>query len=446
MNSRIALFTEISYNAHMPADTENEQRTVALPADPDSRNSDEFRLGIFSWASEHRRWRFITEEIRRSEQDPGFDDPTISGAIVPCNNERLIARLSTRCLPILLVDPFPEDFPTNPLLKRLSAVRLDSRAVGVRAAEYFLLRKYRHFAYVAETTGCSWSHERRDGFVERLRAELDRLRGMGFEVIPKLNFSACHDEWLGEWGRMLSTPDYYRVCEDLIRDVAEIFDRPEFLHIGMDEELPMYQPPDTYEMCVVRRGELWWHDFLYLVKECEAAGMRAWAWSDYAWWHPHAFVTRCPKSVLLSDWCYCTNFDLAHEVKDGRWALRNFVDFDNAGFEQVPTGSNYNPHVAKNFGALVDFCDAHIAPERLRGYLQTPWAVMIPRYRDRVLEAVDIAAAKFAERGDLPSAAQRRYSAAENAKLVLPADAEKTISERKAKDPGFFAPWSPKAW
>ena len=197
MNLRIALFTEISYNAHMPADTENEQRTVALPADPDSRNSDEFRLGIFSWASEHRRWRFITEEIRRSEQDPGFDDPTISGAIVPCNNERLIARLSTRGLPILLVDPFPEDFPTDPLLKRLSAVRLDSRAVGVRAAEYFLLRKYRHFAYVAETTGCSWSHERRDGFVERLRAE-------GFDCAVYDGFTKREKkDWLNERPRMV---------------------------------------------------------------------------------------------------------------------------------------------------------------------------------------------------------------------------------------------------
>ena len=282
--------------------------------------------------------------------------------------------------------------------------------------------------------------------VDRFRAELERLRKIGLTPYPKLNFSAAHDTWLKDYGRMLSTPTYYKVCRDLIRDVAEIFDRPEFLHIGMDEELPMYQLPDVYEMCIVRRGELWWHDFLYLVKECEAAGMRAWAWSDYAWWHPRTFVTRCPKSVLLSDWCYCTNFDLAHEVADGRWAIRNFIDFDNAGFEQVPTGSNYNPTVTKGFGPLVDFCDAHIAPERLRGYLQTPWAVMIPKYRDRVLASVDIAAAKFSERGELPSAAQRRYSAEENRKLVLPDDADEQIAARKAKNPNYFAPWSSKAW
>ena len=41
--------------------------------------------------------------------------------------------------------------------------------------------------------------------VEKLRNELDRLRGMGFEVIPKMNFSACHDTWLKMYDRMVST-------------------------------------------------------------------------------------------------------------------------------------------------------------------------------------------------------------------------------------------------
>ena len=60
----------------------------------------------------------------------------------------------------------------------------------------------------------SWS-------VEKLRAELDRLRGMGFEVIPKMNFSATHDTWLKDYHRMVSTAKYYQVCEDLIKDAVE---------------------------------------------------------------------------------------------------------------------------------------------------------------------------------------------------------------------------------
>ena len=68
--------------------------------------------------------------------------------------------------------------------------------------------------------------------VEKVRQELARLRGIGIEPIPKLNFSTCHDAWLKEYGRMVSTPDYYRVCADVIRDVCEIFDKPRLFHLN----------------------------------------------------------------------------------------------------------------------------------------------------------------------------------------------------------------------
>ena len=48
--------------------------------------------------------------------------------------------------------------------------------------------------------------------VEKFRRELARLRGMGLEPIPKLNFSTTHDTWLKEYRRQVSTPAYYRVC------------------------------------------------------------------------------------------------------------------------------------------------------------------------------------------------------------------------------------------
>ena len=33
--------------------------------------------------------------------------------------------------------------------------------------------------------------------VEKLREDIERMRKIGLEPIPKLNFSACHDFWLG---------------------------------------------------------------------------------------------------------------------------------------------------------------------------------------------------------------------------------------------------------
>ena len=46
---------------------------------------------------------------------------------------------------------------------------------------------------------------------EKMKAELARLRKLGIEPIPKLNFSASHDAWLKQYSRMLSTPEYYKV-------------------------------------------------------------------------------------------------------------------------------------------------------------------------------------------------------------------------------------------
>ncbi|MBR2839365.1 MAG: hypothetical protein IKE55_11310 [Kiritimatiellae bacterium] len=133
----------------------------------------------------------------------------------------------------------------------------------------------------------SWS-------VEKIRAEIARLKAAGIEAIPKINFSACHDGWLGEMERMVSTPAYYRLCADLIRDVAEIFDRPRFFHIGFDEEEAYCQR--KFQIAISRQGHLWWHDLNFIAGEVEKNGMRPWMWSDYAWNTGDVFYRRRPKS------------------------------------------------------------------------------------------------------------------------------------------------------
>lgn len=50
----------------------------------------------------------------------------------------------------------------------------------------------------------------------RLGEELARLRSLGLEPIPKLNFSTAHDQWLHDYSRMVSTPVYYKVCAEVI--------------------------------------------------------------------------------------------------------------------------------------------------------------------------------------------------------------------------------------
>ena len=69
-----------------------------------------------------------------------------------------------------------------------------------------------------------------------LRKKLNEIRALGMTPIPKLNFSTAHDTWLGEYGRMVATPTYRRVCTELIDEVCELFDHPALFHLGMDDE------------------------------------------------------------------------------------------------------------------------------------------------------------------------------------------------------------------
>ena len=110
--------------------------------------------------------------------------------------------------------------------------------------------------------------------VERFRRKLAQLRAKGLEPIPKLNFSTAHDIWLKEYHRMVSTSKYYQVVADVIADVIDTFDKPRFFHIGFDEETHRHQR--KHSISIVRQGDLWWNDFLYIVRQVEMKGVRAW--------------------------------------------------------------------------------------------------------------------------------------------------------------------------
>jgi len=215
---------------------------------------------------------------------------------------------------------------------------------------------------------------------KRLRRELARLRRMGLEPIPKLNFSAGHDEWLGPYSRCVSTDAYYAVCRDLIEEVVGLFDQPRFFHLGMDEETPHHQ--HRYRYIVVRQGDLWWHDFYFLQKQVERHNVRAWVWSDYIWEHRAEFLRKMPRSVLQSNWYYDAAFR-----KNSRY-VETYLDLEKHGYDQIPTASNWSTDAS--FPNTVRYCRSHIAPKRLLGFLQTPWLPTIRAYRQKHRRAIEI--------------------------------------------------------
>lgn len=225
---------------------------------------------------------------------------------------------------------------------------------------------------------------------ERLSAELVRLRDMGLEPIPKLNFSATHDAWLGVYSRQVSTPIYYQVCGDLIAEVAELFDRPRFFHIGMDEENATQQHRVQY--AVMRQGDLWWHDLNLLAAAVEQAGSKPWIWADHAWSLGAEYYERMPQSIIQSAWYYGHTFpgDEAGRPRvmtgrTDRWM--SFLDLDDQGFTQIPCGSNHSD--PRDFGAVVDLCMKRLDRSRTLGFLQTPWRPTVEGFRDHHLVAID---------------------------------------------------------
>jgi len=219
----------------------------------------------------------------------------------------------------------------------------------------------------------AWSAER---FVE----ELNRLKAMGLKLIPKMNFSASHDAWLKDYGHRLSTPEYYQVCADCIKDAQEMFGNPDHMHLGYEEEWN-----DKY----CRSDDMWWNDFLFLVDKVEKAGARAWSWVDWPVNRPlETFLQKMPRSVMQNNGWYPEMNDLITCRDPRMYVLASmFAVCEKYGYDQVPCCSNYCTD--KNTLEIVKMGDAVIRDGRLKGYLTTTWRGTVPRHRKTIFNAID---------------------------------------------------------
>ena len=224
-----------------------------------------------------------------------------------------------------------------------------------------------------------------EGSIERkeLLEMIKRLRGLGLEIIPKLNFSTCHDAWLKDYSRMVSTKPYYDVCRDVINEVCDVFE-PELIHLGMDEE--NYENQKFYDCAVVRQNDLWWHDLRFLVDVVEGRGARAMMWSDYARHRPDEFIEKCPKSVVQCPWYYFNKFE--GELTDSeRIRVEPFLRLADAGYTIIAGGSN--EYFKENITLLDEFC-RRLPNECYTGIIQTTWAPTTEKWRTPLFEAVEL--------------------------------------------------------
>ena len=250
---------------------------------------------------------------------------------------------------------------------------------------------------------------------QRLRKEIKRLKTMGITLMPKMNFSAMHDNWLGMYSRMIGTPTYYHVCRDLILEVCDIFRDAPFFHIGMDEEQP--KSIHSFEKYgVVRQNELFWNDVNFFLECVREGGLTPVMWSDSATTNYDAFKKNVsPDEMLLFLYYY-------HSVKKEHWTRIDSVEkyrvfystrepykYLNLTYvEEDPYYVNFMDSYPKiladgynclvgvstwyenpyNTDEVVELFSKDAPKEQIKGFYTLPWLRTLPEHRDVWVDAI----------------------------------------------------------
>jgi len=233
---------------------------------------------------------------------------------------------------------------------------------------------------------------------KRVRTEVKRCKEAGIALIPKLNFATPHDMWLGEYARMVSTSTYYKVANDLIKEVYELFDHPKYIHLGMDEEDAKHV--EKHEFAVFRQGELYWHDVRFLMDSVIDTGAKPWIWSCGLFDYPEEYKKHIGvEDAVLSPWYYNafrkehwtpveSRAEYVTYYNEGAYAEMGikFVEEDpflvnfrkvalplmKEGYKYIPCASVFN-RCDWNTSDLVEYFKENAPDEQILGYITAPW-------------------------------------------------------------------------
>ena len=207
--------------------------------------------------------------------------------------------------------------------------------------------------------------------VGELKEQLAKIRSLGMEPIPMLDFSAAHDIWLGEYSYMVSTEDYYRVCADLIDELCGIFGGPSLFWLGLGEENSEAQM--KYDYSVVRGDRLFIHDMKFLFDACRKNGAAPWISCDFYTEYPHLFGEAVGKDVLISSYgarYYYSPESVLSGQKEMK-CLEAIGELTKMGYKTVPMLSSWRHSKAPE--CSVDVLKKWADRENVVGFLRCPF-------------------------------------------------------------------------
>lgn len=117
--------------------------------------------GISCHQQSHRPWDVSLDDVAMTEADLSWLwSKKWDGVISRHTTPAMVKACMKLGLPLI-------DLDDSPPVPNVSKIRPDNMAIGHSAAEYFLERKFKNFAFCG-VSNQTWSNERRDGFQEAL--------------------------------------------------------------------------------------------------------------------------------------------------------------------------------------------------------------------------------------------------------------------------------------
>ena len=222
---------------------------------------------------------------------------------------------------------------------------------------------------------------------EEFKEELQRLRNLGLTPIPKYNFSTSHNAWMQEYGDMVGTELYRKVCDDIVKEVIEIFDKPEFFHLGLNDENPAYQK--YFPIKIVRSWGEKMEDAVRLFNVCLEQGVRPWIWADVEtvneFGGPERFRKYIPKEVLVSN--RTKKLVIRMEGSPDAPQTKQYLELADWGYEQVATCYRWEWFL--NEKMTMRYCKDYVKEDSIIGYMTAPWLPVRPEYYEGILYVAD---------------------------------------------------------
>lgn len=257
---------------------------------------------------------------------------------------------------------------------------------------------------------------------EEVTREVRRVREMGVQIMPKLNFSAAHDPWAQEYGRSkISTPEYYTMCRKVIQELYDIFDSPEYIHLGLDEESPDVATPENH----FRAGEALLKDYAYLVDCVRETGATPCMWNSPFLYDKKAYDYFGRDVIIYSemyytykkeDWTSIENqMDIVKNYYRDAFPRRDFYKDYVANYGDVPIQyieqdpvvsrtirkreeyvahgyqvvvATSNIFIRNNDWATVEYYHDSDIEHGIAGYIACPWRPTNKEYEEAILEEI----------------------------------------------------------